>query len=449
MTVTQLRYIAILEQWVAKYPGDFAFPRTKRRLMTFIAKITQYRIFTVAAKEMTGHLEFVQDDDDTNWAFTDRDREATSDYRTSTSSVSSTLIDDPSFMFQDDMVNLSLNGDKGTPVMTDGVSKRASSGASTTSSQIMINVEAAQKAAQLLQPIPRQRIDKTHWHTLMELSDDLIAKELTRMDWIMFSSIRPRDLVRQVSLNAAEKAKCKSLVNVNRMIDHFNQLAAWVSNFILLRDKPKHRALMLEKFMRIARKVRELNNYNALGAIIAGIKSSSVHRLAATRELIPPTVGKDWLKLEILMGHSRSHAAYRLAWENSSSERIPYLPLHRRDLVSAEEGNATFLGDEVHAKINWKKFEVMGEVIVSMQKAQGMPYRGLGGGRGELQIKELVLDVKLEKDEEVSLTRPLHSDRVLWDTNVNTQVLYERSLQCEPNPNSGGTSQKFKEFFKR
>ena len=237
----------------------------------------------------------------------------------------------------------------------------------------------------------------------MEYPDDIVARELTRMDWIMFSSVRPRDLVRQVSLTKEQQANCKNLSHVNRMIDHFNQLAFWVENFILLRDKPKHRALMLEKFMRIARKLREINNYNALGAIIAGVKSSAVHRLGATRELIPPNVGKDWMKLEILLAPSRSHFAYRLAWENSSSERIPYLPLHRRDLVSAEEGNKTFIGEEKDGRINWKKFEIMGEVIVSMQKAQGMPYKGLGGGGGNQQIKELVLDGKLTKDEDVSL----------------------------------------------
>jgi len=402
-TVTQLRYLTILEQWVAQYPGDFAFAKTKRRLKMFIAKISRHRIFTVAAKEMTGHLDFVQEDDDTNWAYTDRDREASSDNRRSASSNASTLIDEPSADFPNDVTKMNVNDDKSTIATAGGDTIRSVSGGSTTSSQIVASVEAAQKAAQLLQPIPRQRLDKVHWRTLMEYPDELVARELTRMDWVMFSSIRPRDLIRQVSLNAAERAKCKNLVNVNRMIDHFNQLAFWVSNFILLRDKPKHRALMLEKFMRVARKVRELNNYNALGAIIAGIKSLPVFRLAATRELIAPTVGKDWLKLEILMSQSRSYSAYRLAWENSSSERIPYMPLHRGDLVSAEEGNATFVGKEKDEKINWRKFEVLGDVLVSMQKAQGMPYKGLGGGRGDSQVKELVLEIRLERDEDVSL----------------------------------------------
>ncbi|KAK3067501.1 hypothetical protein LTR53_015589 [Teratosphaeriaceae sp. CCFEE 6253] len=70
----------------------------------------------------------------------------------------------------------------------------------------------------------------------------------------------------------------------------------------------------------------------------------------------------------------------------------------------------------------------MGEVVVSMQRAQGMPYKGLGGGKGEPQIKELLLEGKLVKDEE---------------------VLFARSQLLEPSPGSGGTSEKLKQFFKR
>ncbi|KAK5136831.1 hypothetical protein LTR08_001753 [Meristemomyces frigidus] len=397
--VNQLRHLAILEQWVGQYPGDFAFPRTKQRMVAFIARIAQSRIFTVAANEISSNLDLVLEDDDTNWCYSDKDRDANIENRTSTGSNSSTLVDHTSFSFMDQLSGTTLADDKSTSTTIGADTIKFSSGSSTTSSQIMLNTEAAQRAAQTLQPTPRHMLAKDQWRQLDEQPDDMVARELTRMDWIMFSSIRPRDLVRHVS--SSEKAKCKNLVNVNRMIEHFNYIASWVKNYVLFRDKPKHRALMLEKLMRIARKLRELNNYNALGAIIAGIKSSCVQRLAATRELIPPNMGKDWARLELLMGSTRSHAAYRLAWENSSTERIPYLPLHLRDLASAQQGNATFVGDEKDGRVNWKKFEVMGEVVVSMQRAQGMPYRGLGGSRGEAHIKELVLDVKL-KDEDVS-----------------------------------------------
>lgn len=400
-TQTQLRYVGIIEQWVGWYPGDFAFPKTKRRLRTFVNKLAELRIFAQAAREINIDLEAVREDDDTNWAYCDRDREASAEQsRSSISSTASTLIDDPIFSVEKELSGTTLNEDS-----PDHLPKYAN--------QMIAHVEHAQRQAQLLQPIPRNPITKVQWRALYEQPDDLIAKELTRIDWIMFSSIRPRDLVRDVSLSKTQRSECKNVVHVTRMTDHFNQLASWVANYILLRDKPKHRALMLEKFMRLARRLRDLNNYNALGAIIAGVKSSSVHRLIATRELLPPTIGKDWMKLEILMSASRSHFAYRLAWENSSSERIPYLPLHRRDLATAEEGNKTFL-DEAEGRINWKKFEIMGDVIVSMQRAQGMPYKNLGGPKGNEIVKELVLDVKLVKDEEVRFVIPLLMLRS-WD----------------------------------
>lgn len=390
-TQTQLRYVGLLEQWVGWYPGDFAYPKTKRRLRTFVSKLSGIPIFAASAREISADIENIREDDDTNWAFSDKEREIAGDEaRNSMSSTASTLIDDPTFSMEHELSGSTINEDGST----DHLPKFAN--------QMMAHVEQAQKQSQLLEPDPRNPITKTQWRALIEIPDDQIAKELTRMDWIMFSSIRPRDLVRHISLSKDKQAACKNVVHVNRMTDHFNQLASWVANYVLLRDKPKHRALMLEKFMRVARKLRELNNYNALGAIIAGVKSTSVHRLGATKELLPQAVGKDWMKLEILMAPSRSYFAYRLAWENSSSERIPYLPLHRRDLAAAEEGNKTFIGDQSEGRINWKKFEIMGDVIVGLQRAQVMPYTTLGGAKGNEQIRELVLDIKLIKDEEVS-----------------------------------------------
>jgi hypothetical protein len=390
-STAQLRYLAVIDKWVHTYPGDFAFPKTQRRLRTFAHKVSENRVFAVAAREISIALEAVSPDDDTDWACNDKDREASGETsRSSMASSVSTLIDDPEFSFDRELSGTTLFNDIEPPELPK------------VPNQMTVYVEQAQRCARELQPIPRTPLTKIQWRALMDQPDDAIAKELTRIDWIMFSATRPRDLVRYVSMTKQQKAGCRNQANVDRQSEHFNQVAFWVANYVLLRDKPKHRVLMLEKFMRIARKLRELNNYNGLGAVIAGVKSTAVHRLSATRELLPPSVGKDWLKLEILMAPSRSHFAYRLAWENSSSERIPYLPLHRRDLAAAEEGNRTFLGDESDGRINWKKFEIMGDVIVSLQRAQGMPYKNLGGPKGNELVKELLLEVKLVKEEEVS-----------------------------------------------
>ena len=104
------------------------------------------------------------------------------------------------------------------------------------------------------------------------------------------------------------------------------------------------------------------------------------------------------MSLTILMGSTRSHFAYRLAWENSFSERIPFVPLHRRDFVSAEEGNRTFVGEKGD-RINWRKFEVMGAVIVGIQSSQGTPYPFI---QRHEDAARLVLETRFCKDEDVS-----------------------------------------------
>lgn len=142
-----------------------------------------------------------------------------------------------------------------------------------------------------------------------------------------------------------------------------------------------------------------MNNYNSLGAVIAGINGTPVHRLTQTRELIPPLAEKGFLQLMVLMGTHRSHGSYRLAWDNTQKPRIPFLPLHRRDLVSAEEGNRTFVGTN-KSRINWRKFEVLGEVVLLLQLSQQKPYPHL---RQLYDAERLLQEVKLPSDEEVSL----------------------------------------------
>lgn len=397
-TVSQLRYLSVIEQWIGTYPGDFAHPRTRRRMCTFVAKLANTRIFAAAAREMSADLDVVAYDDDTDWACCDKDRESSQNTIPDTGwpSRSSTLLDDPSLEFTDNLGSLSLNSGRSP-------SDACPAGSLPSSYGLLHTVDLARRQAQSLTPVPKTPINKIHWRTFYELPNDAIARELTRIDWIMFSAIQPRDLIRHVTLGSSQKAACKSLVHVNRMIDHFNHLRDWVANVVLLRDKAKHRVLMLEKLMQIARRLRDLNNYNSLGAFLAGMSSTAVHRLNATRDLLPPDLQKDWMKLEILMSPTRSYSAYRLAWENSSGERIPFLPLPLRDLVGAQEGNRTFIGDEADGRVNWLMFEVMGEVIVGIQKAQGLPYRSLMAGPKQDELRSLVLNLSLIKDDEVCI----------------------------------------------
>lgn len=259
---SQLRYLNILAQWISDYPGDFAHALTHRNMTTFIMGLADDKVFAVASKEMSSYLDAVSEDDDTEWACSDNSR------------ITATTVESPVDTLSDQSITSNLNADSFTEDIVSesspeqGMKRHSTKSSATPSSsstadrsatqstgsfQTLLNsVENAQRQAQLLTPIPRNALTKIQWHQLMDSSDDDIAHELTRIDWIMFSSIRPRDLVRQVILPADQKEKCKNVENVNRMINQFNHVAFWVANMILLRNKAKHRAKALEKFMGVA-----------------------------------------------------------------------------------------------------------------------------------------------------------------------------------------------------
>lgn len=414
---SQLRYLNIIKEWVSDYPGDFAHPLSRRIVTGFVQNLATSQDYMVASKEISPHLDVVSEDDDTEWACSDKIRSRANTMESfltmsSIQSAASTLNADSPTLTADSSTEDVLdyvspekastskaNRISATPSSTSSISRSDSQ--STGSFQTLLNtVESAQRQARLLDPISRNMLNKVQWHQFMEIPEDQIARELTRIDWIMYSSIRPRDLVRHVSLQADQKDKCKSLEHVNRMIHQFNHVALWVTNMILLRDKPKHRAKALERFMSVAWKLRYLNNYNSLGAVIAGINGTAVHRLSQTRDLIPAEAQKQFMRLEILMGTQKGHFAYRLAFGNTTTSRIPFLPLHRRDLVLAEQGNRTYINGGENERINWKKFEIMGEVIVSIRKSQNVGYPRIS--RNE-EVRCLVLEGRFCKDDDVSV----------------------------------------------
>lgn len=400
---TQMRIIEVVARWVSLYPGDFARAPTKRTLERFISRLATEPTFLAAASMMRSQLETaVTEDDDTGWAHSD-EAPAEED-GVALAPVSQDL-------------EININSSMDSLTIKDPAASAELRRPSATASEYShperdfdnhypyFTYEDYEREAATMVPQGTLPLNKFRYHSFMDFSAEDIAEEITRIDWIMFSSVRIRDWVRHVSLSAAEKERCRSLKNANRLISHFNHVAKWVQNIILIRDKAKHRSPCLEKFMIVAHKLRKLNNYNGLGAIVAGLQNANIARLHATMQGVRPENWKNYQSAEKLMLQTKSSFAYRLAWENSPLPRIPYMALHRKDLTAAEEGNKTFVGPNGD-RINWKKFEILGEILLPIMKSQGAPYPNLH--RQNESCRDLILNCRMELDEDVSsyMSRP-------------------------------------------
>lgn len=267
----QQRLLNVIASWASEYPGDFAHPKTKKRISDFVATLEKSHFYMFAAKEIGSCLDSNAEDDDLGWAFSDGDVSETAPTETffDNSGRSSplpftteTFEDEEGNDVEEDPIYSTMHAmdlSEGPHDSTSRFSGTLSISSnndkpSTTMSQsfTLLTIEAAQKEALRLELTGRTSLSKIQWRYFMDTSDEEFARELTRMDWIMYNSFRPRDLVRHVSISGVDKDKIKSLQNVNRMIKQFNHVAYFVASMILLRDKPKHRARCLEKFMSIA-----------------------------------------------------------------------------------------------------------------------------------------------------------------------------------------------------
>ena len=242
--ISQLRYLIIIHMWLKSFPGDFALPPTYNKALNFIEHVEKYRILSVAARDLSVRITNVKEDDDTYWSYYDDDNSS-----------------------DEEEVNIPRVILKSEPIYDDATpmvgTLRARNHFAEENTTFIPNYNTKEKNPTICHEsryehdsfLPRAQFEftKIQWRQLMNEPEENIAQELTRIDWSLFSSFSARDLIRHVSLAPEAKKFYRNLGNIDRMIDQFNHVAYWVANLILIRDKAKHRAMMMVKLMKVAR----------------------------------------------------------------------------------------------------------------------------------------------------------------------------------------------------
>ncbi|TGZ79781.1 ras GEF [Ascodesmis nigricans] len=386
----QLRYCVALHLWVSTHPGDCAGIRVRKRLVEFLTKLGRQRNFAILANEMFDVINKGIPDEDLDWAKPEPEEINGPTTTTTTTSLS------PSAS-QTHLRTLQL------PCTTANPSKRSSE---TSYDSLPSTTSSISALPKLPTPSPQKPLTSLH-DEFLKLTTTEIATELTRLDWTDLTHITARQILRHQSLPVSSRSSAPNLHHLNTLIKRFNHIAFLVARVVLEKPKPRHRAEALERWMDIAWELRHMNNYNSLAAVIAGVNSTPLHRLSQTHALVNPETRKRFMRMELLMATHKGHTKYRLAWENTRTERIPAIPILRRDLVTADEGNKTWVGEEGEGgRVNWNKFQVMGEIVGNVVGARERGYncgmvctvvgRMLEEARGEDEDGLYERSVKLE-----------------------------------------------------
>ncbi|XP_006899801.1 PREDICTED: RAS guanyl-releasing protein 4 [Elephantulus edwardii] len=167
-----------------------------------------------------------------------------------------------------------------------------------------------------------------------------LAQHLTYLEFRSFQAITPQDLRSYVLQGSVRD--CPALEG---SVGLSNSVSRWVQVMVLSRPGPTQRAQVLDKFIHVAQKLHQLQNFNTLMAVTGGLCHSAISRLKDSHSHLSPDSTKVLVELTELLAAHNNYARYRRAWASCVGFRLPVLGVHLKDLVSLHQAQPDRLPD--------------------------------------------------------------------------------------------------------
>ncbi|XP_045148948.1 RAS guanyl-releasing protein 4 [Echinops telfairi] len=167
-----------------------------------------------------------------------------------------------------------------------------------------------------------------------------LAEHLTYLEFRSFRAITSQDL-RSYVLQGSVRG-CPALEG---SVGLSNSVSRWVQVMVLSRPGPAQRAQVLDKFIHVAQRLHQLQNFNTLMAVTGGLCHSAISRLKDSHAHLSPDSTKVLLELTELLAAHNNYTRYRRAWAECTGFRLPVLGVHLKDLVSLHEAQPDRLPD--------------------------------------------------------------------------------------------------------
>ncbi|XP_064601719.1 ras guanyl-releasing protein 3-like isoform X2 [Liolophura sinensis] len=230
------------------------------------------------------------------------------------------------------------------------------------------------------------------------LESDELAEQLTFLEYKAFRRITFSDF-KHYAIHASLKENPK----LERSIALFNGLSQWIQCMVLSKTTPQQRADVIIKFVNVAKRLKTLQNFNTLMAVVGGLTHSSLARLAKTNGCLSSEKQKTLMEFTELLSSNNNFSNYRRALAQCTGFRIPILGVHLKDLISLHIA----LPDRVEGNlINFRKMAQLSIILEELTKLQheSVPVEA---NMDLINTIKLSLDLHYTEDEiyELSLAR--------------------------------------------
>ncbi|XP_021269854.1 ras-specific guanine nucleotide-releasing factor RalGPS1 isoform X4 [Numida meleagris] len=143
---------------------------------------------------------------------------------------------------------------------------------------------------------------------VLKVTPEEFASQITLMDMPVFKAIQPEELS---SCGWNKKEKHILAPNIVAFTRRFNQVSFWVVREILTAQTLKIRAEILSHFVKIAKKLLELNNLHSLMSVVSALQSAPIFRLTKTWALLNRKDKATFEKLDYLLSKEDNYKRTR------------------------------------------------------------------------------------------------------------------------------------------
>nr|XP_025118157.1 ras-specific guanine nucleotide-releasing factor RalGPS1 isoform X8 [Bubalus bubalis] len=199
---------------------------------------------------------------------------------------------------------------------------------------------------------------------VLKVTPEEFASQITLMDIPVFKAIQPEELA---SCGWSKKEKHSLAPNVVAFTRRFNQVSFWVVREILTAQTLKIRAEILSHFVKIAKKLLELNNLHSLMSVVSALQSAPIFRLTKTWAVLLLFLGL----LGAMCGPGRRNVDSHGARSSLSvTQGLSVTPLlNRKDKTTFEKLDYLMSKED-----NYKRTR---EYIRSLKMVPSIPYLGI------------------------------------------------------------------------
>ncbi|KAI9482763.1 MAG: ras guanine nucleotide exchange factor domain-containing protein [Benjaminiella poitrasii] len=381
-TQRQERIQTFLVLWLTQYWNDFKCTTTRQTLIHFVNQLNQPELQSIhdSLRPLAMQKPPLTDKDQfwsvispsTNNSSRSSPKDATSKSNRSTTSLLKRAISAHSYNYRhrsNSILGLKAFDFPSLPHQTNRLLKRRNSSSTMHDTKTMHTIGSLIYSFPKRPDAPQGVVIRQSLDIVLHASPQQMAEQLTWIETKLFKRVQSRDFLRHLYCVVSQQHDYQSPLVC--CIEHFNFVSNWITCFILSQSQLDKRVIALDYCIQIAIELLSLNNFNSLMAVLAGVNSAPILRLKQTRasmQLKNQRLFNQFLDLEILMNSERSFYHYR-AKLREATERpsIPYLGVHQQDLVSLNQANKDKTRD---GKIHWKKFVLMGEVIIDIIRCQ-------------------------------------------------------------------------------